>query len=795
MFSRLAGANSPGMFAVLPSLSQARAALQGLADHRSRVDLNGEWERHVNGALFDLVRVPSSRRPLGYYRLKRTFLLPKLSPHQRAILHFDAITYHGRAFINEVEVGTMGPYVPYEFDFTAQAREGSNQVEVAIADLIPDAAGAGKDEIELGVNPGWEGYGGIIRDVYVEVRPAAFIDNIRFGYKLDKAYSSASCEVRLHLSSLLRTPGQVEVTLYQGKAAVAKATRAPEIPQGNSESAVTFELKAPLLWSPDQPNLYELVAQLKTDSGLDEFSCRTGFRDIAIRGRTFELNGQPLVLNGVCRHDMWKDQGFTLSREQMEQDMRMIKGLGCNFARLVHYPHHRYVVELADELGLLVTEEPGYWNMDFRTMRRSMIEAGLRILERTIRRDWNAPSVFAWLLGNECTLTVDYLKEGKALCRRLDPIARPVSFANSMGNEESKAIFEQAGMDFFDQHAYGFDENKFSKSVEIFGDSRPTTFTEWGWEVVGGEEIVYDRDFDRLLELVETQKVAGHAFWSWQDMRQYSRIDWPTQNGILLSGVVTEAREPRPRLYLELARLFERRRREELPASRRPRSVPLRWVPWSSKSKFQPIDLQSLVDSESSQKAWTDLESMMAEFWSRSRLASDQWKRTSERLMLWQGSTVEISGVSFKIPVVAEFVRPLVLTPRFRELEIPVGTPATQLHFLGNVTLPTGYPVAGQAGETIASYGIHYERGKVQEVPLRHGVEVARANLVHEATRINPMLTSAQRVLEFTKDVAREHYQVLLFSVPAGGGKVDRITCRLAGDQPLLIFALTVERG
>jgi hypothetical protein len=50
-------------------------------------------------------------------------------------------------------------------------------------------------------------------------------------------------------------------------------------------------------------------------------------------------------------------------------------------------------------------------------------------------------------------------------------------------------------------------------------------------------------------------------------------------------------------------------------------------------------------------------------------------------------------------------------------------------------------------------------------------------------------------VLEFTKGVAREHYQVLLFSVPAGGGKVDRITCRLAGDQPLLIFALTVERG
>jgi len=797
MLSRPNRANSIAMFAALPALSQGStqlgSAVNPAGSQRSRVDLNGDWERYVNGVPFDLFRAPSSRRPLGYYQLRRSFLLPKLSPHQRAILHFDAITYHGRAFVNGAELGTMGPYLPYEFDFTAQAREGSNQVEVAIADLIPDPVGAGRDEIDLGLNPGWEGYGGIIRDVYVEVRPAAFINNLRLIYKLNSDYTTATCAVELHLSSSIEISGRLEVALYQGKTPVAKADRVVTISKGHSEAALTFELKAPLLWSPDEPNLYRLVAHLKTDSGMDRFDCRTGFRDFAIKGRTFELNGLPLVLNGVCRHDMWKDQGFTLTRDQMEQDMRMIKGLGCNFVRLVHYPHHRYIIDLADELGLLVTEEPGYWNMDFKTMRRSMIELGLRIMERTIRRDWNSPSVFCWLLGNECTLTVDYLKEGKALCQRLDPIGRLVSFANSMDDEDSKVIFEQSGMDFFDQHAYGFDENKFSKTVGVFGGSRPTTFTEWGWEVAGAEEIVYDRDFDRLLDLVEANKVAGHAFWSWQDMRQYSRIDWPTQNGVLLSGVVTEAREPRPGLYLELARLFQRRRREELPASSRPRTVPLRWTPWSSKSQFQPIDLQPLADSEASGKAWAELELMQAEFWSKSRLADDQWKRSGEKLRLWQGPEVEIAGVSFKIPSVREFVRPLVLTPRFPELEIPVGRPATQLHFLGQVTLPNGYPAAGQAGQTVASYRIRYTGGRVKEIPLRDGIEVARANLIHEATRINPLVTSSQRVLEFVKDVAREHYQVLLFSVPTGGGRVESVTCRLVGGQPLSIFAITVE--
>ena len=312
----------------------------------------------------------------------------------------------------------MGPYVPYEFDFTTQAKEGKNQLEVAIADLIPEPGGAGEDEIELGLNPGWEGYGGIIRDVYVEVRPAAFIENLRFSYKLNGDYTTAVCAAELHISSSIESPGDLDVALSLGKTVVAKADRKIMVPKGHSEAMVSFELKAPLLWSPDQPNLYGLAAHLKTENGTDQFGCRTGFRSVTIRGTTFELNGHPLVLNGVCRHDMWKDQGFTLSREQMEQDMRMIKGLGCNFVRLVHYPNHRYLVDLADELGLLVSEEPGYWGMNFKTMRRSMIELGLRIMERTIRRDWNSPSVLSGSSGNECTLTVDYLKEGKALCNR-----------------------------------------------------------------------------------------------------------------------------------------------------------------------------------------------------------------------------------------------------------------------------------------------------------------------------------------------------------------------------------------
>jgi len=201
----LAAGFAPGYAAGALCARQEMATKSG-SSARSRVDLAGSWERYLNGKLLDVIPVPSSQRPLGLYRLSRDFLLPALSPHQRAILHSDAITYHGRVFLNGAELGTTIPYVPHEFDFTRVAKEGRNLVEVAIADLRPDPTGAGKDEIALGVNPGWEAYGGIIRDTYVEIRPAGYIENVRFGYKLTDDYSRAACQATVLLSSAAVVP-------------------------------------------------------------------------------------------------------------------------------------------------------------------------------------------------------------------------------------------------------------------------------------------------------------------------------------------------------------------------------------------------------------------------------------------------------------------------------------------------------------------------------------------------------------------------------------------------------------
>ena len=139
-------------------------------------------------------------------------------------------------------------------------------------------------------------------------------------------------------------------------------------------------------------------------------------------------------------------------------------------------------------------------------------------------------------------------------------------------------------------------------------------------------------------------------------------------------------------------------------------------------------------------------------------------------------------------------MRPIVLTPEFPEVEIPVNLAAARLHFLGHVTCPDGYPIRGKRGDAAGSYEVRYAGGGSREVPLRAGIEVARANIIESATRFEPVATASQRALFFVKDWAREQYQGLLFSLAVENKPIESIRWRLAGDQPMLLFALTAEQ-
>jgi hypothetical protein len=106
-----------------------------------------------------------------------------------------------------------------------------------------------------------------------------------------------------------------------------------------------------------------------------------------------------------------------------------------------------------------------------------------------------------------------------------------------------------------------------------------------------------------------------------------------------------------------------------------------------------------------------------------------------------------------------------------------------------------GYPLLGKRGETVATYRITYNGGRERQIPVRNGIEAAQANLIYGATRIDPIATAAQRALLYIKDIVREQYQVLLWTVSLERGKLETLRCEVQTGAPALaIFAITAER-
>jgi hypothetical protein len=242
----LGSLGASAIVAAVPALTETEPTVSGA---RTRIVLNGQWQRRIGDVLNDTVVVPSSLRPSGIYILSRSFVLPRLARTERVFIHFEAIAFWGRVIVNGREVGTTGgPYILAEFEFTASAREGLNEVQVQIVDLTPLPDGSGTAEVILGHNPGWEASGGIIRDAWAEIRPASFVENVRFAYTLNSDYSACCGRPRVLVSSAESTPGQAAVILQRGQIEVARATQAVHLKAGANDFELRFEFKDPLLW-------------------------------------------------------------------------------------------------------------------------------------------------------------------------------------------------------------------------------------------------------------------------------------------------------------------------------------------------------------------------------------------------------------------------------------------------------------------------------------------------------------------------------------------------------------------
>ena len=761
---------------------------------RDIISLNGLWDWNLPGGPVQKRHVPSCYFCVGDAYYSREFALPELTG-KCAVLHFEGVHYTGAVTVNGVFMGDMLPYVCYDFDITACAKPGENTVQVLIKDV--NAA--------FGPTNGWEDYGGISRDVWIEIAGLAGIADTRWITRLHNDFCAADAELNLWLYNKTgeQTPAQVTAKLSFQGILVAESTCHAVIP-GNTDGSSTTRGRAPKstkhscslsfaldsvqLWDTINPNLYQLSIELTGGGMSDSKTMEVGFREFVVRGESFYLNGVKTFLKGVARHDMWGDgQGFCLSREQIEEDLDLVKGTGANFIRLVHYPHSRYTVEYAAKTGLMVSEEPGLW---WHRMADPFVKkCALEIMRRTVLRDRSNPAVIAWLFFNECPLggAMDYLKRGYAMCRSLDP-TRLLSGASCDKDRKNKRVFDKVGMDFYTQHPYCFEGEKMWRAAKI-QRGKPLVFTEWG-----GWYIHYNANLIKLFQSIITPlahasedepHINGMCWWQWQDIFQFSRALPGCEDGLLSDGLVDRNRNRKPAydMMIDFFRLVDKKPEplfelEEYPAAAA-----------GIKEVLTPLDLSACYGAEND-ALWDDV---------RSKIRMKRFQKTPihkghNGIQIGRGIT-SLAGLTCKIPEGRPILlRGHTLWGKRKKIDLPVERQVNTLYLFGGVTYFDGYPMRGKFGESAAKLTLFYADGTVQRVPLRHGLELTSASLIGRDSRINPTAINAPRIAKITQDYDWESYAVNLLAVPADSGKVLRNVTIEATDKAFepVVYGISV---
>ncbi len=338
--------------------------------------------------------------PTGCYRT--TFNLPDEWFGRRTVLRFGGAESVLAVWVNGVAVGVgKDTRLPSEFDISPFVKHGEENVLACVCIKWSDASFI-EDQDQW-----W--LGGIYRDVSLYSTEAVFIQDV---------FAVGGHDGKLNVTASVGFQGDRERD-YKMKAQLfdAHGTGVAELPEKTLSTKRAYvahrfqaiweqEVSGVAAWSSETPTLYTLVVSLLAPDGreVEHTRCHVGFRTVALGDRELLLNGRPVMMKGVNRHE-WNDvTGKVLSVEEMRADIVLMKQHGFNAIRTSHYPDDERFYDLCDELGMWVIDEADVESHDFMKFLCRDARYASAFVERAVRmveRDKNHPCIFAWSLGNE----------------------------------------------------------------------------------------------------------------------------------------------------------------------------------------------------------------------------------------------------------------------------------------------------------------------------------------------------------------------------------------------------------
>ncbi len=374
---------------------------------------------------------PRTHRAAWY---RRPFRVGEADRSGRIYLQFEGVAAIADVYVNGAHLGQhRGAYTRFTFDATPQVRPGDNLLAVRVSNDPQDTAdclpsGASRRQL-------YYVWGGITRGVRLLRTSALHIDPTDHAasglYVTPRNVTAEGADLEARL--LVRNSGasaasfDAEARLLDPDGSeVLRLSGRDQAPSGAQCSlTLSGRVPRPRLWEPGAPNLYRLEVALKSGGRVvDRIEERVGFRDFRLVDGGFVLNGRPILLRGVSKHQMSERSLSAVGDDEIRADFELLSELGVNTVRLAHYPHSELAYRLADEKGILVIAENGH-----STPVRSKA-TGEVITREMVRQNYNHPSIVAWSVGNESAYLGVY--RYAEMVRREDPL-RAITYASNTG--------------------------------------------------------------------------------------------------------------------------------------------------------------------------------------------------------------------------------------------------------------------------------------------------------------------------------------------------------------------------
>ncbi|WCE29105.1 beta-galactosidase [Vibrio sp. SCSIO 43137] len=452
--------------------------------------------------------------PTGCYRTR--FEVSQAELEQQTRIIFDGVNSAFHLWCNGRWVGySQDSRLPAEFDLSDFVQAGENSLSVMVLRWSDGSYLEDQDMWWLS---------GIFRDVTLLSKPHHQILDVFVTPQLDACYRDGKLSAEVTIQATAEH--KVQIQLFDGLTPVTELASASvqnrivdEKGGWDDKVFLSLGIERPKLWSAESPNLYRCVITLRDAENkvVDIEAYDVGFRQVEIKSGQLMLNGKPLLIKGVNRHEHDPLKGHAIDEESMLADIRLLKQSNFNAVRTAHYPNHPRWYELCDQYGLYLVDEAniethGMFPMERLSADPQWAAAYMMRFTKLVERDKNHPSVIIWSLGNESGQGSNH-NAMYAWAKDRDP-SRPVQYegggADSAATDIICPMYSRVDQD---QPFPAVPKWAIKKWISMPDENRPLILCEYA-HAMGNSLGSFDKYWQAFRQYPRLQ---GGFIWDWVD--------------------------------------------------------------------------------------------------------------------------------------------------------------------------------------------------------------------------------------------------------------------------------------